>query len=430
VNSFGSAGLQFLLCDAREVNANRARFRRAALPDLLRANHFYCPSGRWPFRGWVLLPRSEYAQLDPYSTSLQLSIGDPSAPDNVGVLRNLTVVQAQCATRGTAGDPGALYLVELTDARGVLANRWFQYPTASFYNVRAPAYPSTDRGGTYYPASMNGGTTWTWDAMIGDLWGQMGALLGAYPGLPAGVTVSGTPEGFDFPGVSAWHALCDVLEHLGLTVAADLTQPLATGAPYTIVQSGAPDVTFSALQAKFALPTSQGGALEDDAEYLDAGAGRVPGTVKVMFRRRNQAYGTEETVTYRSDAMAQQWEMSPYHVVTVSAPTQFVAAGAVGVDVIWSDFTVRYDQNSKPVAADVVYAAQIAAERVSQYFGRVYRQTSGYMSQTYAGALPFTAGSLVDGVCWERYGNDYGGWRTRIVRGPQPPFAGVWGDAQ
>ena len=120
------------------------------MPLLDRVNHFYCPAGRWPFRGWVLLPRGEYDQLDPYSSALQLSVGDPRRPDNVATLKNLAVVRARCATRGLAGDDDALYLIELTDARGVLSNRWFQHPTTSSYNIRAPAYPDV-----FHPASMN-----------------------------------------------------------------------------------------------------------------------------------------------------------------------------------------------------------------------------------------------------------------------------------
>jgi hypothetical protein len=406
MNTFGSAQLQFPLCDPRSAVEDRARFRRGAIGLLERVNSFYCPIGRWPFRGWVLLPRSEYDRLDRYSTALQLNLG-PGDPSDLQTLKNLSIVQAQCVTRGLASDPNALYLVELTDARGILWNKWFQFPTTSFYNIRAPAYPQT-----FHPASMNSGvpvtTTWTWSTMLQNLWEQMGALLGAWPGLP--VTPVGRPEGYWFPGVPAWPALCDVLDHLGLAVACDLTQ----SAPYTIVSGGAADAAFSALQVKYA------GNLEDDLEWIDVGAARVPKTITVLFRRRNSVYGTEETVRYDSPW---QWDMTPFYTVSVTAPTAF--ASAVGSHYLWSDFTVRYDMDSAPFADDASLAGSIAQDRVTEYFDRIYSRTAGAMSQTYAGALPFATGAQVDGVRWYM-DQDRAAWRTQVVRGASPPWPGLW----
>ncbi len=229
----------FRLCDPREVRLNRARFRRDAVPLLSRANSFYCPAGRWPSCGWVLLPRNEYVKLNAYSTTLELKLGDPTKPDNVDTLSKLAVVQAQCVTRGIASDVNALYLIELTDARGILHNRWFQAPITSAYNIRSPAYPQT-----FHPSSMNGGTTWTWTTMLQDMWTQMntigGGILGTWPGLPS--VPSGTPEGFWFVGVPIWYAFNDVVEHLGLSLVCNLT----ASAPFTIVTNGVDDPVCTA----------------------------------------------------------------------------------------------------------------------------------------------------------------------------------------
>lgn len=402
MNSFGSASKQFALCDLREVFSNRRRFRRDMLPDLDQVNSFYCPSGCAPFRGWVLLPRYEYDQLDHYSTSLQLNIGNTSNDDNVGTLKNLSIVQAKCVTRGVASDPNALYLIELTDGRGILDNEWFKFPITTMYNVRASAYPQTSGTTTYYSGSMNGGATpWTWSTMLQDMWTRMGTFLGAWPGLPS--TPSGTPEGMYYQGVPAWSSMCAVLTYLGMTVICDLTQ----NSPYTIVSVGASDTALTTAQTTYLTN------LEDDLEWLDVGAGRVPGTVVVLFRRRNSVFGTEETV--RSDEY--QWSTTPLYSISVSAPSEFT--GATGTHYIWSDFTVGYDMNNTVVAADAATAATIAAERVQQYFDMYYSGTSGSMMQSYAGALPFTTGPLVDIVCWSQYRPDEPrqGWRTRIARG-------------
>lgn len=422
MNVFGHGYIQgsvaktrYPLYDSREPRDNRRRFRREMLPALARASSFYCPSGRYASRGWILLARSDYNQINKYSTKLELEISDPTLTDNVGTLSNLCVVQAQCVTRGLSSDSNALYLVELTDARGILSNKWFQFPTTSNYNIRAPAYPNT-----FHPASMNSNvpvtTTWTWSTMLEDLWTQMSDFLGAWPGLPIGLPFSGTPEGFWLPGVNAWETFNDILEHLGLEIACDLTQVN----PFTIVQSGASDSNFTTLQTRYLTH------LEDDLEWTDVGAARVPKTVKVLFRRRNGVYGTEETVTYRNDDMAEQWDMKAFYTVDITAPSSF--SSAVGTHFIWSDFTVRYDENSNPVNTDVTMANLIATERVSQYFGRIYDQTLGFMTQTYAGALPFSTGSQVDGVSWRQDYVNYPrqGWVTQIVRGMSPPWPELW----
>ena len=131
-------------------------------------------------------------------------------------------------------------------------------------------------------------------------------------------------------------------------------------------------------------------------------------------------YGTEETVRYD----APQWDMATFHTVAVAAPATFT--GTAGTHHLWDDFTVRYDQDGVILAADSATAAAIAAERVTQYFAAVYGQTLGYLTQTYAGALPFATGSRVGGVKWVMGGSDQAGWRTQIVRGAEPPWPNLW----
>jgi hypothetical protein len=390
------------LFDPRPAREHRRRFLRDDVSELRHANSFFCPGGRWAARGWVLVRRGDYDLLtDLYRTDFQLQIDDFLTGGLT--FPNLAVVQARCVSRGLAADPDALYLVELTDARGLLHNPWAAFPTATLYNVPSPAYP-----GQFYATSTAGGTPWTWDEMVRDLWEQMGAFLGAYPGLPT--TPGGAPEGFFFPGVPALAALARVLDHLGLTLSAN---PLLEG-PYGVVVPGAADAAHAALLARFA------GRLEDDLEFIDAGSGRVPGLVTVYFHRRNAFYGTEETV--RRDNL--QWAAEPFYAVTVPAPAPFDAAAGTGH--LWDDFTVRYDVDGSPLAADALTAAAIAAERVGQYFQRITQGTIGYFKQVYAGALPFYAGSQLDGVCWRQTGTPDGAWRTELIRGPQPPWPDLY----
>ena len=387
------------LVDPAAIREERRRYLRDDIPELDHANAFYCPTGRWACRGWILVQQANYAKINIYATDLQLQIDDFIS--GTLTLKNLAIVQARCVSTGIASDPTAIYLVELTDAQGVLSNPWAQWLTTSMYNVLAPAYP-----GQYYDLSTNAGTPWTWSTMVGDLWGQM-PLLGAYPGLPS--APSGTPENFNFVGVPCWDALNRVLDLVGMTITCDLTK----ASPYSIVSVGAADAVFAALQVKYA------GRIQDDLAYIDGGSGRIPGSVTVLFHRINEYYGTEETV--RMDGL--QWQTGSFFSVNVVGPAPYNASAGEGF--LWDSFAVRFDINGNPLAADVVTATAIANERVTQYYAREFRGTQGYRKQVYAGALPFYAGSMVDGVCWRQTRKQRQGWVTEIVTGPQPPFPQV-----
>jgi hypothetical protein len=396
VNSFGpSASQQFPLVDSRCVKEHRERFRRDAFPDLALANSYYSMAGRWPDVGWLLLDRASYNLLSPYSNTFKLIIGD--FINQPVTISNLSLIQARCVTRGLARDPNAIYLLQVTNNEGVLYNPWFQFPLSAQYNVRAPAYD-----GQYYSGSTNSGTAWTWDTMVADIWSRAASLLGNYPHLP--ITPTGTPENFIFIGVPLWEALSHLMDYLGLVISGNFPN-------FTIVVAGSADPVFTALETSY-IPY-----LEDSMEYLDVGSGRVPSQIVVYFHRRNQFYGSEETV--RLDSL--QWQTTPLYSVTVAAPTQF--SQAAGTAYMWADFTVRHDMNGNPLAADIATAATVAAERALQFFNNIYRGTQGFMRHVYAGCLPFSTGSLVDGVRWFNTGmlgtNDdkWCGWRTELIRG-------------
>lgn len=396
-------GVQQVVCpliDRKPIVSARRLRNRETIPELDYANCFATPAGRWPSRGWVLVRRGDYNGLNKYAQNLQLNFTDTATKTSV-TLQGLSIVQAKCVSRGVAGDPNAAYLVELTDARGIMHSDWFQFPTASQYNIVAPAYP-----GLFYAGSINSGVPWNWSGMIGDLWGQMGAFLGGFPGLPSNPTA--TPEAFSFPGVGCWASLCRILDLIGMQVVADHT----SATPYGIVSLSAADGKLQAAQIKYA------GKLEDDFEYIDVGAGRIPGSVTVYFHRRSEYYGTEEAV--RRDAL--QWWTTPLYSVTIGAPAQF--AKAPGTEYLWDDFVVRFDVDGNVLPADAAQALSIATERSGQYYSRAYRGTVGYMRQTYAGCLPFVTGPQTDGVLYYQ-ADGRQDFRTEVVRTGEAPWEWV-----
>ena len=164
-NTFGTsnAAYQFPLVDPRPIMRARSRFLRDEIPELADANSLSVPAGRRPARGWILLSRANYNTLKSlaapgfsvdtglYSTAFQLQIDECMGAAGLPALtfKNLSIVQARCVTTGKAADEAAVYLIELTDLRGAVANRWFQPPAVKYYNVRSPAYPDN-----YYTDSL------------------------------------------------------------------------------------------------------------------------------------------------------------------------------------------------------------------------------------------------------------------------------------
>ncbi len=445
------AGGTFPLIDPRELRQNRGRFLRDDLPGLRLANALYTQSGKYASRAFCLLRRQDLQTLSAtsgprpsatglYAGNFQLEFDECMPQGTKLTFKGMSVVHAQCCTRGVESDPQAAYLVELVDARGVLRNRWFHRPTTAQFNLLAPAYP-----GQYYEASLDitfvdlpgapGGLQngvlvppgkaiqripWTWGRMIQNLWDSCGNL-GAFPGMPVNpdgslFTPAGTPQGWGFVGVPVLDALQRILEHLGLTIAADLT----AGQHYTIVNNGAEDTDFDDLTDEFS------DQLEDDLEFVQPGSGRVPGSVAVLFHRRNREYGTEETI--RPDFF--QWVSGSFYGVDVTAaqafagtltPLAFQTLGGTvlptGTHFIWDDFTVRADVDGAPVPADVTTATAIARERARQFYNASYSGTLGSMQRRYAGLIGFATGSNVDGVCWrEDYNSGRLGWTTTVVR--------------
>lgn len=392
------------------IRYSRRHYLREDIPELRLANSLMVPSNRYPARGFFLVKRGDLNLLTgKYRTDLQLALDDFRG--GAMTLQPFALVQARCVSRGLAADPDALYLLEVTDGRGLVWNRFYKFPLNAQYNVLAPAYP-----GEYYSSSLVVGVPWTYNSMLGNIWGKMQTPLGAaFPGLPASIT--DVPANQIFPGVPAWEALTGQIDRLGLTIGVNcILDPDDNPTPplYTIPILGTDDPLFDQLTTAFA------GVLEDDLEYIDSGAGRAPGQIPVYFHRSNEFYGTEETV--RLDAL--QWSTSAYYAVVVTAPAPYNTSP--GQDFLWDDFTVRFDNDGNPVAVDVAQANLIALARVTEYFRRIFRGTGGSRRRTYTGLVPFVPGSQVDGVRWYMdYRAGSLSWRTEMVTCLGPPWPEV-----
>lgn len=262
-----------------------------------RANLFQCPAGREPGTGAVLL---SYASLKTLKGDADHTL---TFEDDAGKveLKRITVTRAECVVPAAADDDGRIYFVELADRR--------------FHLLRRPinrSFNAVSKGGTspeYHSATTNGGSPWTWQQLVTELWTLCG--LSGTPTLPA--TPHGTPQEFTFWGgvpnrfgraANCWDALCDVLDRLALVPDYD---PVAD--TFSVVAAGGTNSVEAAAKSKL-----DRADVSWDAAPYDGDRGRRPEKLRVVFRYPSAAAGSP-----------------PYHTTDVTLPT---AAGVVAGTVV------------------------------------------------------------------------------------------------
>lgn len=350
--------------------------------------YFLQQLGEQPGRGLVHLTRAKLAALD-LDALHALTWGDPEG--RAQTLHNLVVCrEPECLSPGVVDDPDALYAVELADSRWLLRNPHYSAPVNAHYNVRQPAGGS----GTYYAESLNAGVPWTWAGLAEDLWGLMAAQLGAWPGLPAGVAPTTSPEGFSYVGASAWEALCGVLARVGCAAALDLTAETDQGFIVLVGEAGpAADATLAEAESRW--------RKLHDGEFLGIVRGKIPYGVRVFFFRRDLAAGAPVWVpnwaTYVDVVGPDSDRAEPgvYHPIRADLPALFDATGTLTNA---ADLTAR-------------------ANEIADDFFRGLRDGGGErLLKTYTGVLAIGPGATVKAVAHRL--DAQGGVVTDVVRHP------------
>lgn len=386
--------------DAIAERQNLALLGYPAPPNFDRANSILNPLGESPGRGWFLMLRQDLADLD--LNGLQTLVMQDDIGNSASV-RNLVIArEPACITpSGSTSDGMACFLVEVADARYRCHNPYFSIPLDAQYNVRAPGY-----GGLYYAASINGSNPWGWSAMVGDIWGKMSTQLGAFPGLPS--SPDGQPERYRYLGVSAWRALCQVLDKLGMAVAWD-----AAAATYRIVSRGVADASStSAINAA-------AGRLIFDRQFQAVVRGRVPAGVRVHFHRVQEHYGSEPATPQDSS----QFITSNVYTVDVSGGALAAGAEPSTFHPLWDDLPALYDPSGNLLNSAAL--ATRAQTRATAYYASIQGNGGNRSQQVYAGLVKARPGGTISGVAWRQDmsslgdpGREGGGLVTEVVRVP------------
>lgn len=383
--------------DARREREHVARLGLPFLSGLERANSFSVPLGVSPSRGWICLRRGDLDELD-VDALHTLTFNDGT---NEVVLQNIVFIKGQNLTPGLADDPNAVYLCELSDTRWLCHNPYYSVANDRTYNL-----PSVNHGGAYLPDSQDSGSDWTWSTMCQSLWERL-PRLGTYPELPSGVTPDTKPTGFNYIGVSAWLALCEVLNRIGCAVACDL---LLTS-PFSIVQIGAADAAFSALQ------TANASSKIYDGEFIESNLAHFPSKVKVFFNRINTHYGSEQT-TPNTD---ENWWTTPNFTKEVDTG---ISGAETASSPVWDDLVgiAKLDETLTTASNSALIAR--AADHAASW-QKLVDDGGNRLHAIYSGCLAFKPSSKLKGHAWRMLGDgtDKNGIVTEIVNYPSRMLA-------
>ena len=355
-----------------------------------KANGYACPTGTEPGEGNILLRRSQLRKLakgrqdlsirDPYDLVIEYN-GDKVT------LKNLYVVAAVSCHPSPDDDDNALYHVRLADVRYVLK----QFVLSKGYNLR------TTPTGNYQPGTTadGAGTAWTWAQIKSDIWGYLPTkLAGPIPALPSGTRdESSTPEELNFYGKYALDAFGLVADRLGQAPCYD---PFA--GTFSLVVPGAKDAAADAAERKYRDPPYR----LDDAGPVEPVPGRIPASVRVLFRKEpERAYGN-----------------NPWHEVSV--PGGFSGSGALSgsEEILLDDLIAQFQGGELTNSGDL---ESRASGRASEFW-TARAQGASRLQRTYRGPIgDFKPGSRYKVVAWRDAGRGQGplaGVTTDTLRFP------------
>lgn len=358
-------------------------------------SHFYgkvtryvCPVGSQPGTGKLLMRKADLDAVRLLSTcTLDLTYRDNGRAVKTS-LGGMVVTSASAAFTGRDGDGQAVYLVSFADDRWTRRRK----PWAAAYNMR-------ERVGTsYVAATTNGGTAWTWQELVQELW--TGAIGGTAPTLP--YTPHGTPEGFDFYKCdSVLDALASVLTRIDCSLVHD-----PRSVSYTIRRSEDSLAKLLALDSRVRFSP-----WNDRSEHWPAAD--WPATIRVRFRRR--PIPTDES--------------DPFYTVDVT-PTPAPANVTSGTILVLDDDLFATGAGTPSNAATCsARASERMTEWVRRYNSldrRALRSYKGFVSEAFDLLGEAVAAVLVS----DRGGDEGAGLTTELYNAADAKVAAwTWNDS-
>lgn len=393
--------------DAAEEVANVAKACLPVPEALHKANSWMSPLGPAPGRGWLCMLRQDLDKLRLQTDNREHIL---TLQDEVGGLQNVGPIYytgGTCLTPGKdAFQPDACFLTEWADARWLVYNPNYHVVFSRQFNVPAP-----NSGLQYYGHSkINDDVDWSWELMAKDIWSTMAqdvdgnTILGPWPGLPKDLGPDTKPTGFQYIGVPAWMALCDVLERLSCAV----TWTGNKAQPFIIVQVGS-------FQDKLNDPifANAAKALIYDAYPLECNRTKYPAAVAVFFNTFYEHHGAQLTTSVKGSD-GQQWQTDNsyvYRIINLKDLGFNIANPQGAIHSLWDDELAILDEQG--IILNDISLRNRAADRVRNYYLGLLNSSRGY--RIYSGVHNFRPGSAIRGVCWREFPDQSGKTTTELA---------------
>lgn len=382
------------------------------------ANSFSCPRGRLAGTGWLLMDRGSVDQLQSGVHELKLT-KDLS-------LRNLLLVSSKTLFPNTrTGTLEDLLLCRIADVRHLLL---LGSHIDRSYNVR-----STVDTSRFFPETIretDPDRPWSWCEILHDLWKQVRESvpesvrpLPVCLELPETLPSATLPNRYIFHDVSAWSALCDVVESIGMVMVYDpirgefsIADPQLPQPDYDSVDVG--EVSFAEEHSDLLI----GDSLRKTGGMTD----RIPQNLRVVFRSlfpdsEKWRYVTDSTWTpdqvYSLDTflsehpeleVPQEWIASEAFRNLYDPAEAVFGSGGGSTPSNASDLTIRLNEVGR------------------QFYGSRIRVQPN--TRTFSGFLSVSPGSTCEMVTWSRYGAHQDASITEVSEGTPPLWK--WTESQ
>ena len=347
---------------------------------------YVCPTGPKPGVGYLLMRKKDLdATRNSATVDLVITYRAGGAA-TATTLRGMIITASSMAFPGRDDDDDSVFLVSFADGRH--AKRRVSWSKA--YNLR-------QRNDTeYITTTTNGGTAWTWQQLVQDLWTP--SIGGTAPTLP--YTPNGTPEGLDFyHSDSALDCLADVLLRINCQLVHDPRTSL-----YTIRRSANGRAGLTAIDSR-----------QRNYAWQDRGTqwpqADWPATIRVRFRKR-------PIPAYDADPYVSE------DVTTTPAPSVLVSGTILQLD---DDLFALYPAPAGTLTNGADLTSR-ATERMQEWVRR--RTSIGFpLMRSYKGVVPELfdqLGETVSAICISDRGGSEGAALTTEIRNPDGSALDDW----
>jgi hypothetical protein len=366
------------------------------------ANGYWCPLGAEAGVAYVLMKQRDLSDIaGQWNSKLTLVLND----GNRAAFKGLYFVNAIAVSSGPDRNGDRIYLVKLADPRYLLkkfggtVNAGYNY--RSYVSLRDPSDTTTYLlAKDCFSQSLTGGTLWTWDGVINDLWTLLPTGAGAMPALPR--IPDRKPENLLFVGESRWEVINNLLDSIDLAIKYD---PIEDA--FSIVDLLAEQPGLAPALRTNGLPRM------DSAPYWGIAA-HYPSSVVTHFPEGTTQYGslsdTSLTANYLFAAEKKETKSTGKDGAVSSTKLDLFDEGQLRTD----DYT--FPLLNRSVDSEQRKDDWLARQNNSESYARLEYQGI---------ATNILPGSQVKVVYWHNWGN---GTRTEIARFPGMPTAQVMGN--